>query len=66
MPRGGKRPGSGRPKKDNAKKQMPIYVSGDLAEYLREHGATKVVEATVPKSKAFREWKRLKKNLAES
>lgn len=64
MARGGRRPGAGRPKTEDPKQQIPIYVSGDLAEYMRERGPTQVVEADIPKTKAFRDWLRARKKLS--
>jgi len=58
--RGGRRPGSGRPPKDNARIPAPMRLLPDTVAFLRDSGQTlaEATEAIVRKSKAFREWKR--------
>jgi hypothetical protein len=55
---GGKREGAGRkPREDGKGRTVPksIKVSQEIADYLTEVG-TGIIEDTLRKSKAFREW----------
>jgi hypothetical protein len=55
---GGKRDGAGRkPREDGKGRTVPksIKVSQEIADYLTEVG-TGIIEDTLRKSKAFREW----------
>ena len=57
-PRGGKREGAGRKPREDGKGrtiQKSIKVSQEVADYLGEVG-TGIIEDTLRKSKAFREW----------
>ena len=59
---GGKRPGAGRkPRSDGKGRTTPksIKVSRDVAEYLDRVG-TGVIEDMLRRSKAFREWQRMR------
>jgi hypothetical protein len=63
MERGGKREGAGRkPRPDGQGRTVPksIKVSHEVADYLAEFG-TGIIENMIRKSKAFREWMKVKK-----
>ena len=63
MERGGKREGAGRkPRPDGQGRTVPksIKVSQEVADYLAEFG-TGIIENMIRKSKAFREWMKVKK-----
>lgn len=58
--RGGPRPNSGRPPKDNARVPAPMRLLPDTVAFLKQSGQTlaEATESIVRKSKAFREWKK--------
>lgn len=58
--RGGPRPNSGRPPKDNARIPAPMRLLPDTVEFLKQSGQTlaEATESIVRKSKAFREWQK--------
>jgi hypothetical protein len=61
--RGGPRPNSGRPPKDNARIPAPMRLPPDTVAFLRQSGQTlaEATELIVRRSKAFREWQRKNK-----
>jgi hypothetical protein len=61
MSQGGKREGAGRkPRPDGQGRTVPksIKVSQEMADYLSQVG-TGVIEDTLRKSKAFRDWQKV-------
>jgi len=61
MPRGGKRPGSGRKPSPEGTVKVPraIKIKPELDAYLRQQpNATEVIEIALERSKAFKDWKK--------
>lgn len=56
---GGKREGAGRPAPLGRKEVCSVRLTPDVAKFCREHqDGFAVLEDTVRKSKAFRDWKK--------
>jgi hypothetical protein len=57
MPRGGKRPGAGRPKLPNTKIAMTFKVRPIVREFIKSQpNQAATVEAAIAKSKPFKDW----------
>lgn len=58
MTHGGKRAGAGRPPKADKKRPISAKVSPEVEAYLREHGVSRTIEATIRRTEAFKDWSR--------